>query len=43
VSVVSSGASHAREMIDEIIRFIEEFTPEAIVTDIESDVIPFED
>ncbi len=43
VSVVSSSATHAREMLDEIVRFIEEFSPEAIVTGVDSDSIPFED
>lgn len=42
VSVVSSGATHAQEKLDQLIRFIEEFSPEAIVTNVDSDVIPFE-
>ena len=43
VSVVSSSESHARTRIDEVTRFAEEFSPEAIVTSMEVDVIPFED
>ena len=42
VSVVSSSESHAREMLDSVVRFIEEFSPEALVTGVESDIIPFE-
>ena len=43
VSVVSSSSTHAQEKLDEIVRFIEVFSPEAIVTGSEADVIPFED
>jgi uncharacterized protein YlxP (DUF503 family) len=43
VSVVSGTMSHARERLDEVVRFIEEFSPEALVTAVEADVIPFED
>ena len=43
VSVVSSNASHAQEMLDQVVRFIEEFSPEALVTGIEADIIQFED
>ena len=43
VSVVSSSTTHAGEMLDRVVRFIEELSPEAIVTAVESDVIPFED
>ena len=42
VSVVSSTSGHAREVLDEVVRFIEGFTPEAIVTQVDLDVIPFE-
>lgn len=42
VSVVSSNASHAQEMLDQVVSFIEEFSPEALVTGVESDTIPFE-
>ncbi len=42
VSVVSSNSTHARERLDNTVRFIEEFSPEAIVTGVEADVIPFE-
>ena len=43
VSVVSSNANHAQEMLDEVVRFIEEFSPEALVTGVESDIVPFDD
>lgn len=43
VSVVSSSATHAEEIMDQVIRFVEEFSPEAVVSGIERDVIPFED
>ena len=43
VSVVSSTESHASDKLDGVVRFIEEFSPEAIVTGIDADVIPFED
>lgn len=43
ISVVSSNATHAEEVLDSVTRFIEGFSPEAIVTRIESDVMPFED
>lgn len=42
VSIVSSSATHAEAKLDQVVRFIEEFSPEAIVTGTESDVIPFE-
>lgn len=42
VSIVSSSATHAEEKLDQLVRFIEQFSPEAIVTGIESDMIPFE-
>ncbi len=42
VSVVSSNATHAGERLDQLVRFIEQHSPEAIVTEIEADVIPFE-
>ena len=43
LSIVSSTDTHAREVVDEVIRFVEQFSPEAIVTRIDVDVIPFED
>lgn len=43
VSVVSSSSGHASEKLDNVVRFIEEFSPEAVVTAIDSDVMPFED
>lgn len=42
VSVVSGTTNHAQERLDELIRFIEEFSPEALVTTVDADVIPFE-
>ena len=40
--MVSANATHAEEVLDKVVRFIEEFSPEAIVTSVESDLIPFE-
>ena len=42
-SVVSSTDTHARERLDEVVRFIEGFSPEAVVTSVEADSMPFED
>jgi uncharacterized protein YlxP (DUF503 family) len=43
VCVVSGTMNHAQERLDEAIRFIEGFSPEALVTAVEADVIPFEE
>ncbi len=43
VSIVSSTETHARERLDQVVRFIEQFNPEAIVTSVEIDAMPFED
>ena len=43
VSVVSGTMNHAQERLDEVVRFIEEFSPEALVTAVEADVIPFKE
>jgi uncharacterized protein YlxP (DUF503 family) len=43
VSVVSSNSSHAQEMLDQVVCFIEELSPEAVVTSVDSDIIPFEE
>ena len=43
VSVVSGSATHARERLDEVVRFVEEFSPEAIVTQVDADTMAFDD
>lgn len=42
VGIVGSSMTHAQEVLDEVVRFVEEFTPEALVTHVDADVIPFE-
>ncbi len=42
ISITSSSATHAQEKLDQVVRFVEQFSPEAIVTSVEADVIPFE-
>jgi hypothetical protein len=43
LSVVGSSIGNARERLDEVVRFIEEFSPEAITTSVDTDVLPFGD
>ena len=41
LSAVSSSANHARQVIDEAVRFVEEYSQEAIASQVEADVMDF--